>query len=44
MCGLCGDSKVIDANKKEDTYLAAKAIGWKKTVKRGWLCPDCQKK
>lgn len=45
-CGLCGAEKSLYQGSDRYSLLAAemdaRSAGWKKRLRAGWVCPDCQ--
>ena len=45
-CGYpeCGAFEDLDCETKTDGAKVCRVIGWHKTRKYGWLCPECYKR
>jgi hypothetical protein len=41
-CGTCGEWDYLDVKAGVSKVKAAKAIGYKLVIEKGWVCPKCQ--
>jgi hypothetical protein len=42
-CGDCGNWERVSIGRKREASAVFRRLGWKRTLDRGWVCPQCLK-